>query len=1832
MKTKPLGLLLLATALGCGLLHPRQAAAQPAVGAPPVITVQPHDLFVPEGEAEFSVVATGGPLTYQWFHGEGEFGPLEPIPNATNSTLHIPSVQNADYGRYQVIVSNPFGSTSSQLAAMYVIFTRGYLYCRDGSPITNCTVTITLTNSNGDSTPKIVASIAPNGEFAVCFFCNGLNPMYQWWFVVTTSCCTNVLTVPTTQCFTDDLTPPLRYICNSCGNCPAPRITCPTVPVTNAECNQPCVPVTYPAPLVPSGTLDSCSPPSGSCFPIGTTTVTCRATNICGDEVTCQFPVIVSPCLICPTDKTVECGTRWDFDPPTSGPGCAPVGFSVVSTTTNGTCPQVITRIWAVNFLNATCELLLQCHQNVTVRDTTPPRVLCAPDKSVLCGDWSFDPPSFEDDGCSPITIAVQSTVTNGQCTANTVFTRTWIISDACGNASWCVQKVYQAQDTAPAITCPTNKTVQCGTNWDFDLPTVTGACSAVTIRELDTTTNGLCPVTITRTWRVQDECQNTLVCSQTVMVQGAAMLQTPFSIFSGRDSSGLLPLGAPDAQFSLTCAPPGVNATTPVVTQPHPLWLPNGPASQWIGPGVNHIGPGGVYCYTFNFTLPPCPNGNPVYSLTGRWAGDDTGTIHLNGSPTGVTLPAGWAFTNWHPISITSGLVPGPNSLTFYVTNASDGPTGLRLELAASASCCDCTTNCTVSITCTNDIIRETCGNVAHIIYPLPTATSSCGAPVNVVCTPPPNTVFLLGTTTVTCTATDPFGNTASCSFKVTVLPDSTPPVIDCTCLQAQLPRTVFACFAPIPNVCFAQCYSDNCTPAAQLTCTQSPPAGTIVPGGASYIITVTVTDAAGNSSQCQVGFTVIAPTDTRVWNTGGTGSQAANFTVIQTPGGPANIPAVLTLPTPWLANDAASSWVSFTPNSSSAAIGVYVYRLTFNLPCTNGASINGRFMSDDSARIWLNGVPTAALSTSYSAWTPVSLTSGFVSGLNTLDIYVTNAIIWTGIRTELTNSFSCCCPQAIALNCPRQALRGWVCGDGIANVPFNVTASSLCPSPNVTVSVTCVPPSPGPFPVGTTTVNCTATDSLGNTTSCSFPVVVVSDTIPPVITCPGPITRVLCSSSVAVYYKVIARDDCSPTVTVNCVPPSGTVFTTGTTIVTCTARDACGNTATCSFPVKVINNQIWQTLPCGINDCYAQSGWEPNVQGACLTTAYPGANWKNFDITTVNKWVGHTWTFPASWTISAAQLATRARPPINGCSGISDNDSFSLGLANCNPATWLWSRYLGSGNASPGLINKQWCNGSGCNYSFNLDLAALPLTPSGTISLLPHMNSADRLDLFFQDDSTVDFAQLRVLRCAPSHVIGGIGVELSSARLVYGPISWCIIRDTAATASVSARFSIGEADGLRLPIEPLMLSDHPGSALALGEVDDGAPVDRLRVALQDDGSAVVSLGELPGGVTHIDVEIEVNGEVVENFPNIPVTSGQPLVSFPGTEPLIELATANGNEVLASILSQDPGQPAEKQTLRVRYLASSKRSEAELHLNAVGIPEIGIQTPELQTTLRESPTRPTKVRFSSSDNALAEVSGGQCVVNPLYEDGGLVSLNALFDPTEEFRAVTPPPFDTFSPAPANAVVRNIVRGLIGGEEVDVDQVEFAHVAGGWDVGWSSTRVHPERRIYYVYGPAGVHRFEVPGNSNLVVTVAELPIMTGKLGGRTPCRRQTWPKPTTMRIGGESFEATELRILVEVDNYPVTALTGLRLEAIGAESLMVSGLGVGPEEYRLENPELTPDGVWLRWTGFGGLLEEAPTVLGPWAPTPGQADQTQGEVLTPYDPATRAKFFHVRGQ
>src|SRR5207253_5289329 len=71
-----------------------------------------------------------------------------------------------------------------------------------------------------------------------------------------------------------------------------PTITCP------ADINSQSPIVTYPTPTASDNcgsVMVVCSPPSGSTFPVGTTTVNCTATDTAGNTASCSFNVTFSP-------------------------------------------------------------------------------------------------------------------------------------------------------------------------------------------------------------------------------------------------------------------------------------------------------------------------------------------------------------------------------------------------------------------------------------------------------------------------------------------------------------------------------------------------------------------------------------------------------------------------------------------------------------------------------------------------------------------------------------------------------------------------------------------------------------------------------------------------------------------------------------------------------------------------------------------------------------------------------------------------------------------------------------------------------------------------------------------------------------------------------------------------------------------------------------------------------------------------------------------------------------------------------------------------------------------------------------------------------------------------------------------------------------------------------------------------------------------------------------------------------------------------------------------------------------------------------------------------
>ncbi len=169
-------------------------------------------------------------------------------------------------------------------------------------------------------------------------------------------------------------------------------------------------------------------------------------------------------------------------------------------------------------------------------------------------------------------------------------------------------------------------------------------------------------------------------------------------------------------------------------------------------------------------------------------------------------------------------------------------------------------------------------------------------------------------------------------------------------------------------------------------------------------------------------------------------------------------------------------------------------------------------------------------------------------------------------------------------------------------AAVSYSASASDIV-SGNITP--TCTPGSGSVFPIATTNVTCTATDGKGNGASATFRVTVRDTTAPvfsqvpvgPVVEADGP------GGSRVTYTPPIAVDLVNGPVLVSCTPAPGSIFPRGTTTVTCSAKDARGNTAAASFPVKVVDTtkpalNVPQPQDVSSNGAQTLSRDDPQVQ----------------------------------------------------------------------------------------------------------------------------------------------------------------------------------------------------------------------------------------------------------------------------------------------------------------------------------------------------------------------------------------------------------------------------------------------------------------------------------------------------------------------------------------------------------------------------------------------------------------------------------------------------------
>ena len=471
------------------------------------------------------------------------------------------------------------------------------------------------------------------------------------------------------------------------------------------------------------------------------------------------------------------------------------------------------------------------------------------------------------------------------------------------------------------------------------------------------------------------------------------------------------------------------------------------------------------------------------------------------------------------------------------------------------------------VNITCPSNITVMATGPAGAVVFYTVTASGGC-TPPTVSANPPSGSTFPVGTTTVTATANDTCGNSATCSFTVTVLPQL---IITC---PSNI--TVTATGPGGATVFYAVNASGGCSPPPFVTA--NPPSGSTFPAGTTTV-TATASDTCGNSVTCS--FTVTVTTQVTI-------SCPSNITV--SAAGPSG--AVVFYTVTATGGCSPPTIVANPPSGSTFPVGTTTVTATASDTCGNGATCSFTVTVYPQLTIACpSNITTAAtgpggatvffaVNASGGCSPPPFVTANPPSGSTFL--IGTTTVFSTASDTcgHSTNcSFTVTVYPQLTISCPSNITTA-VTGPSGATVFFTVNASGGCsPPPFVTAN----PPSGSTFPVGTTTVFSTASDTCGHSTNCSFTVTVYPQLT---ISCPSNITTAVTGPSGAtVFFTVNASGGCSPPPFVTANPPSGSTFPIGTTTVFSTASDTCGNSATCSFTVTVLPQSTPITVNCSSN-----------------------------------------------------------------------------------------------------------------------------------------------------------------------------------------------------------------------------------------------------------------------------------------------------------------------------------------------------------------------------------------------------------------------------------------------------------------------------------------------------------------------------------------------------------------------------------------------------------------------------------------------------------------------
>jgi hypothetical protein len=663
-------------------------------------------------------------------------------------------------------------------------------------------------------------------------------------------------------------------------------------------------------------------------FNVGVTTVTYTVTDAAGNFATCSFTVTINddvpPTFItCPGDITVsndpgECFANVTIPEPVVDDPCGEI-VSITNDFNNtgnasGQYPTGTTVvIWTITDESGNTT---SCTQDITVIDVEFPVITCpanvvavATPPDCVVPDIVLGLPVYSDN-CSGFNVSwtmTGSTTGSGNGTISIydfnvgTTTMTYTITDAVGNAASCSFTITVNDQVPPTvINCPADVSVNaasglCEATIAVPAPVVSDPCLQIVTISHDSPygitssdASGTYPVGVYNiTWTFTDESGNESYCYQEIEIIDD---QDPVFIFCPPD---VLAEATPPL-----CEVPDINLLPPTYSDncgiPVLTWVATG-STPGSGTGFVNITTFNVGTTVITYTITDA-SGNEATCIFNVVVNDDVPPTVVTCPPnvtvdadaglceTYVTVPAPGVYDPCGEIvSIShnsafgispedaSGTYPvGIHNITWTFTDESGNTSTCPQTITViddQLPVIDCPDDVTAiaepplcevpAIVVDDPVYSDNCPN------PLLTWTktgATTGSGTGLVT----NTTFNVGVTTVTYTVTDASGNTASCSFTVTVNDQVPPTVITC---PPNVTRSAPADSCEVTITVPAPIVDDPCQEI--VTVTHDSPhgiSGTNASGTypvGVYNITWTFTDESGNITTCPQVITILDVTD---------------------------------------------------------------------------------------------------------------------------------------------------------------------------------------------------------------------------------------------------------------------------------------------------------------------------------------------------------------------------------------------------------------------------------------------------------------------------------------------------------------------------------------------------------------------------------------------------------------------------------------------------------------------------------------------------------------------------------------------------------------------------------------------------------------------------------------------------------------------------------------------------------------------------------------------------------------------------------------------------------